>query len=204
MKSWHAKTVCHHVPNCKSMQHPVALHLLVCLWRASTIECFLALILNLAILVVVDVKQFGSVLKKQTNKKTAGYINFWTQFYILPEYMLTLTDVLKWLMCFNVVFLSFQIQAEVSQRVQRKIPITLQICDPCRKPCLVFPLHRGRSATNTLPLTLQVQVRIKIPLPFALSLPILGWTQVRGALDNLPSPSSASLVKKNLFVLTWM
>lgn len=80
-----------------------------------------------------------------------------------------------------------QIQAAVSQRVERTIPVALQVSHTCRKPRPVFPLHRGRSATDTVPLAIQVQVCVEIPLPITLSLPILGRTQVRGPLDHLLS-----------------
>lgn len=97
-------------------------------------------------------------------------------------------DVQKRWACFTAFSASVQIQAEVSQRVQRTISIALQVPHACRKPCPIFPLPRGRSATDTFPLAVQVQVCVEIPLPFTLSLPILGRTQVRGPLDHLLPP----------------
>lgn len=107
-------------------------------------------------------------------------------------------DVQKRWACFTAFFASVQIQAEVSQRVQRTISIALQVPHACRKPCPIFPLPRGRSATDAVPLAVQVQVCVEIPLPFTLSLPILGRTQVRGPLDHLLPPLFffASFVKK--------
>lgn len=94
-------------------------------------------------------------------------------------------DVQKRWACFTAFSASVQIQAEVSQRVQRTISIALQVPHACRKPCPIFPLPRGRSATDAFPLAVQVQVCVEIPVPFTLSLPILGRTQVRGPLDHL-------------------
>lgn len=83
-----------------------------------------------------------------------------------------------------------QIQAEASQRVQREISITLQIGISTRErqPSVDFPLHRGRSETDTLPIPLQVPVRVEITLPFTLSVPILGRTQVRRTLAQYLLP----------------
>lgn len=84
-----------------------------------------------------------------------------------------------------------QIQAEASQGVQGPISIPLQVCIPAgeHQSAVNFPLCRGGSATDALPVS--VPVRITITLPF--SLPVLGWAQVRGALDDVCSsyPSSS-------------
>eukprot|EP00064_Thunnus_orientalis_P018947 superscaffoldBa00004540_g19056 len=81
------------------------------------------------------------------------------------------------------------IQAEASERVQREISIALQIRISTRErqPGIDLSLHRGRSATDALPIPLQVPVCIKVALSFTFSVPILGGTQVRRTLESVSS-----------------